>query len=931
MACNNQCKTLGLTILPVRYAVVPEYIDTSLPGWAEDPQITGVKLANNEKYALRALRQGYLYLFYEKGKQGANYWQCYSVAADGSLWLQTTPENPAAISEPDCRSGSHVATNVEFLSIESPDKCGSVWFAFSQYPWDSETLDHYKTDVTARNGRMQKINPSVQGAGRSRTGTEATEMSVNQVLDYRVSPVSGQLPGPDDINVQSVSRATGLWNISVDDPWRVNDAIVESQSSLYPWAQKRSGFAHATVTAMQNRSEGMKPLLLPLWDPVGIVHELNGWSQDVLGRQTQFLQERQLEFDTKTNLDALKTLLGDKAQAQGERFAERLAQPDSTMLSSDNLDVRLKTLEQRYQNKPDVMAQIRADDKLVRNWHTQNVMASHCESILMDPPEPLAVHQQRVAAIKARVDEELAERPQAFAGARARSWAPYQEKLNANRQANFDSCYNGLVDRVNEIFQKRILSVVNWLGAPLLINVLDDFHSTTERAGLFYQSAVSLAINGISSCPVGAAKIDAWWNEYSTGNRENLLWRHVSANNPQLMNELEPLLATVKARKEEEVTPFTAAVITASLVQQAGNLKKLEGYYQKSLKNVLKGLEENASKLEAQLFKTDAFIVTVGDRVSRILLVDKMGEKLTTTAFRLVFMVRAGIPVEKVHAMVDDYLHDAPTLRNTVLEGIRSSKRFMATQSEVSTIRQTLSSKLEAYFATEKGQGEYQLAKINSLLLVLNAVDFIYLCGQVRDDKKPLASLLASGLAMVSQTTAVFLPAIEKGLEARPLTVAWVKGAGAAAGMVASMISVIADSASTRAEFKNNRVFLSGVLLVKTGIDSLGATKLLGLLLEVIGNQLKVMEKKALSKIALKGAEFIASKLTAEYFGVRVLAVLMTWEAMVVITLLQVVVIWISDDELQLWCKKTVFGITPLNRSLTEQDKALDAAIKDIS
>ena len=61
------------------------------------------------------------------------------------------------------------------------------------------------------------------------------------------------------------------------------------------------------------------------------------------------------------------------------------------------------------------------------------------------------------------------------------------------------------------------------------------------------------------------------------------------------------------------------------------------------------------------------------------------------------------------------------------------------------------------------------------------------------------------------------------------------------------------------------------------------------------------------------------------------LAVLMTWEAMVAITLLQVVVTWISDDELQVWCKKCVFGTAPFNRSVTDQNKALEAAIKDIS
>lgn len=106
-----------------------------------------------------------------------------------------------------------------------------------------------------------------------------------------------------------------------------------------------------------------------------------------------------------------------------------------------------------------------------------------------------------------------------------------------------------LVDSVNAIFQKRIVSVVNWLSAPVLLATLDDFHCEAQRAGLFYQSAVGMAMHGINSCPAGAAKIDGWWNEYSTKNRGNLLWRHVAANNPQLISELEPYLATVKGKR----------------------------------------------------------------------------------------------------------------------------------------------------------------------------------------------------------------------------------------------------------------------------------------------------------------------------------------------------------------------------------------------
>lgn len=79
------------------------------------------------------------------------------------------------------------------------------------------------------------------------------------------------------------------------------------------------------------------------------------------------------------------------------------------------------------------------------------------------------------------------------------------------------------------------------------------------------------------------------------------------------------------------------------------------------------------------------------------------------------------------------------------------------------------------------------------------------------------------------------------------------------------------------------------------------------------------------------GAEYNCDKLEKICFGSWFRAILLTRETMVAITLLQVVMTWISDNELQVWCKKCVFGTAPFNRSVTDQNKALEAAIKDIS
>ncbi|MGF6562653.1 hypothetical protein ABIA51_003629 [Erwinia aphidicola] len=77
-------------------------------------------------------------------------------------------------------------------------------------------------------------------------------------------------------------------------------------------------------------------------------------------------------------------------------------------------------------------------------------------------------------------------------------------------------------------------------------------------------------------------------------------------------------------------------------------------------------------------------------------------------------------------------------------------------------------------------------------------------------------------------------------------------------------------------------------------------------------------------------AAAITKKLQMEIFGIRILAVLMTWEVQVAIVLLQVVVTLIEDNDLQVWCRHCVFGIEPSDKSWDEQRKALDSAFREI-
>lgn len=921
MSCNNVCTSQGLAILPLRYAVVPDYFPSVLPADAESPAVTGVRLANGEKYVLRALRQGYLYLFFDKGAGGNADWQCYSVAEDGSLWLQFSPERPEAIREPDCRSGSHNPLNVTFLCIPSPAACGDVWFAFSQYPWEARTLSHYGNDGRARSERMQKINPGAWLKGmRAGPGIPATEAALACIPEYQLPDVTGLLPGPDG-HIPHVSRAPTLSAIPSEatDGWRVNSDIIRMQSTLYPWARARGGQGRATVERMQARSgeqPGSVPLLLPLWDAVGITHELNGWCMEAAGRQTQFEEERQLELGTRLNLEMLETTLGNMTAARGERVLGRMAEGGDALLTEPYLETRLRNLERIYQNKPAVLEQIREDNRLLESWRGQNVSSDAVRALLDSPPEPLAPHRRRVAVIREQVERQRAERPQNLADNCARDWAPYKKYLSQARQESFSACCEQLRREVDALYQARVASVVSWLQAPLLLATLDDFCCGVPRAGMFYQSAVTMCLHGINQSAKGSDLLARWLREYNTLSRGNLFWRHIAAADPEVMAGLMPLLTAVKAREDEEVTAAASDATVAWIMAQAGVLKKLTGYYSNATKSQAKALRENASALEQRLYRSDAFIMTTGDSITRRIGVSAAGETLATTMFRVVLHVRAGIPLETAEAVVKNYLRGAPEMRARVLAGFSSAQRFMSPRADVMQRRQAMQHGLDNWLASEEGQPKMKEVKIAALLLVLNALDFVWLCSQLRDDKKPLSGVVASGMAVVTQTLALVTPALEEGIKAGTATLAVIKGMGATAGMISSGMSLYTDGLAISSELEKQRSLLAGVMFMKGTVDLLSTVKYTGTLLDVLGKS--------------SAAENIAAFLEKKILGIRILAVLMTWQVQVGILLLQVVTTLIEDNDLQVWCRQCVFGITPTDKSWNEQRKALESAFREI-
>lgn len=182
--CPN-CNKSGLAILPVRYAVVPLEANATLPETLGN-KVIDIKLKHH-KYALRTLRQGFVYLLYEKHARGSNIkWEIYSVSPAGTLWKQySTTAIQSVSTEPACSvTGHNIPASV--ITIEKPEKCGKVWIAFSEHAWSEDTFKSFASDVKLRNERMQTFAPSMWIKDKGyRHGLEGTEANVEKVIEYQ--------------------------------------------------------------------------------------------------------------------------------------------------------------------------------------------------------------------------------------------------------------------------------------------------------------------------------------------------------------------------------------------------------------------------------------------------------------------------------------------------------------------------------------------------------------------------------------------------------------------------------------------------------------------------------------------------------------------------------------------------------------------------
>ncbi|MEZ3139484.1 T6SS effector BTH_I2691 family protein [Citrobacter braakii] len=858
------CMSQGPALLPVRYAVIPEYIKEPLPEWATSG-VSAYPVENeNYHYALRAMRRGYIYIYYPYLTD----WEAWSVCDDGSLWKQISAKNVLEKAEPDCRQGTYSNGGKDFLTLPYEVLENDIWIAFTQCPWTENTLERYASDGVQRQSRMQCVSSSNWRAPQaSQQITEATTANLASVLDY--IPAQGSMLSP------GMRLPYGTHNkIRVSQCVNERYAIVKEpgpQETLYPW---KSGVVGNTIRQMKERGvkpdgSPVTPLLMALHDATGITHELTGWTNDVLAMAKIFGDERTLEFCTQNLINGVKEIVNKSSEQNVE--AQLSVLPQETFISPPAMDYSYYMYVQNEKSKG-------------------------------TDPKDILIREEFEKQIKGKQNE-VYKKHQV-----ANDWSKYAQMINQSKWDSFNKCCADLTQKIDEQLAKLIIYRCEWLQTSLFITMLQDFFSNDPVDNANYREIAAFAMAGLNESPSGVKLLDDWIDAYTTTSKTNLVWRTHFYNNPEIMADAEPLLASLQ---QCSISPVSENDVLYFFEKNGAKLNKIFKGLEKATSEISKPLDSNAVFSKRVLYKIDQHMVTVGTRFFSVSRIGPLLNTMNDLIVRTLFSLSSGKSELETKILFSKYFGWA-TERRAYITGTV----FYSTQRAIRADRLRVAS--NKYAALEKayadylrqpaGSSGYAVTSIRLFVLFFNVVELYNQLDNFNNKPSDYAKVVSAISATASGIIDIATPAMEVILKEKN-SLHYMKMSGAGCSLISAGLSLGLDFSTllNKVSLPNSskKWAFTGLYLVKTlsdvAIIAKAEGKLMSVLIERFGWD------TARGGLAVWLGKAAAPQLTK--LGVEWVGLLASWEVALLLMVAEYILTeYYSRDALQSWIENSLFG-----------------------
>jgi hypothetical protein len=906
-----------LAILPVRYTVVANTVAAELPSGLGN-KVANVKLAHH-KYALRTLRQGFVYVLHEKHPRGSQVkWEVYAVSPAGTLWK---PKASAALEpindEPSCsRSGHNIPASV--ISIEKPEKCAKVWLAFSEHAWSKETFKLYESDANARERRMQTFLPAtwIQARGYPH-GLEATKENVEKVIEYNPKFSPSTLVGK---TLPPISKEDGLY---------IKDQL-SIQTSRYPMHVRRGqSEAVCDVMAQIGMVDGKQknaPLIIALWDSVGITRELNGYRNDAAGWVDLYGKERELEISALNIIEGVKVAL-EKRAVDSEQSRQKFIRSHHAIGNIADRRARAAALaEPRRSQELEVC-------DILEDWQAREIPWDYANKLDAAGRYPEADRTARIRSVQAEVDAFAARREQAGknrVGERvSEAWPKYEEKFRPHAYQNFKANYDAFCASADAIIDQRTDDLLAWLESKYLVNALSEYSPSNLYDGESFEDAVGDMIFGINSSANGVKKIEAWVAEAKV-TEENLLWRTIAANQEERKEDLNNALAAAMVTKD---VPFTEAAFNS--VKE--NLKYVAKFADLSKKSL--GLHNSLRKAGIMQVPTgglEKLFITVGDKFFQPFLkksVDTLGQKFVQS----LLFAKVGRDYGVIYKLLLAEARVGNLAREEMLFLMRAAnstvpKRFTPLSEAWKNLvenadvpKTNADPKLSGGFNEAK---DLRFAMVATILQGLLVVKLWHDASKDKNNQKLKSELLAAGLSLGAALLDLAATAVKGLHSAKDLAISFqaLKVAGGGLSAYAGWIATYNDM---NAALKASSFQIGSLYFFKSLGNFVSASMSALATLSYAQPVFAMLVKKFPASIAARSASALLGRLLLWRallmlgglgFGIAVLA-------------LQLAIWYFTDDELQTWCEESPFGLRPKNPKLKPevQMKNFEHALTEVS
>lgn len=711
---------------------------------------------------------------------------------------------------------------------------------------------------------------------------------------------------------------------------KFKEGALSAHATRYPWSLRgaRSGSGkkdpweerYQLMCAMSsngrkgNDRKAYTPMLLGLWDAIGIAHELNGYCHDVIGGIERYKEERAFEINAVDHIDQISTLLQLNAVVLADNYEK------TSRAIMDGTD---EATNREYARLGMINGSRATEEQKTR-------LAEHVATVLLPAYQKQAKEQWE-----------------------KKYWPLIDEPLFKS----FKKSMEAFVERAFEHLRPRTRSLNAWLGSELFLATLEDYDGASPTCGVQFEEVVTDAIEGIAISVEGRAFLSEMASNLKPTERSCLLWRVVAQNQDDARTELEQVLSHASTVKETLLT--TAGAGWAAFAKGSAYLKSFLGYYKKFEAVQKQVVPSTAANRVLRDSGVDRFVTTAGAVMLNSFPLNGIQDKAGNALVRFVFYTRALMSAEEASDLIT----------KEASSGVEAKRYFLDRVTHHRLKRSTAGSPIMyALRDVERHQGAALMrdcwkrasessrnaVRLTSLTGILEIVNFANLANKADKQAKDYANLLASGMALVAVYTSVH-EAVSKELFGNvSRTVGRMKMVGGFLAGSGSFIGAYYDFGVALREWGKQsyaRALIVGLKGTITGV--VGGSQFLTALAfsapvvqRFVGQSsltlLLTGLRSGLIAAAAKEGEVAVASLAYKRIGLWVLR-LGGWEATLVIASIQGLIWAISPNELEVWCERNAFGrvkpglfagfgaTDPKFNNTKEQDHGFAAAMGAVS